>query len=171
MLSRIALRSAHLPVVAGETPLTNRRLSSTPSTDVWPPVASSGPAQASYSPLILQEIRASARKPPTSVFQFHQLEACDWFLSLLRFSQVSLHNMFQFGADPTPKKLLQGAQFLHKELPIRLARRAAELDSLPYGLSLMVHICGAIHTKLACILLNCKSASAHREASSIVVHR
>jgi len=31
--------------------------------------------------------------------------------------------------------LLISAQFLHKELPIRIARRAIELDNLPYGLS------------------------------------
>ena len=31
---------------------------------------------------------------------------------------------------------LQNAQFLYHELPIRLAKRIKELDSLPYGLSL-----------------------------------
>ncbi len=67
-----------------------------------------------FSPVILNEIRASARKNPTS---------------------VSLQYMFNFGANPTPDTLLTGARFLHKELPIRLARRAAELESLPYGLS------------------------------------
>ncbi|KAI5060155.1 hypothetical protein GOP47_0024575 [Adiantum capillus-veneris] len=36
---------------------------------------------------------------------------------------------------PTPRNLLLSAQFLHKELPVRLAHRVLELESLPYGLS------------------------------------
>jgi hypothetical protein len=35
----------------------------------------------------------------------------------------------------TERTLLLAAQFLHKELPIRIARRALDLDSLPFGLS------------------------------------
>ncbi|XP_052206124.1 pyruvate dehydrogenase (acetyl-transferring) kinase, mitochondrial-like isoform X2 [Diospyros lotus] len=49
---------------------------------------------------------------------------------------VSLRYMMKFGSRPTPRNLLISAQFLHKELPIRIARRAIELESLPYGLSL-----------------------------------
>ncbi|WOL10227.1 pyruvate dehydrogenase (acetyl-transferring) kinase, mitochondrial [Canna indica] len=48
---------------------------------------------------------------------------------------VSLRYMMEFGARPTQKNLLISAQFLHKELPIRIARRAIELESLPFGLS------------------------------------
>lgn len=48
---------------------------------------------------------------------------------------VSLRYMMEFGARPTEKNLLISAQFLHKELPIRIARRAIELASLPFGLS------------------------------------
>ncbi|KAJ6795634.1 pyruvate dehydrogenase (acetyl-transferring) kinase, mitochondrial [Iris pallida] len=49
---------------------------------------------------------------------------------------VSLRYMMEFfGSRPTERNLLISAQFLHKELPIRIARRAIELDSLPYGLS------------------------------------
>ncbi|KAG5555400.1 hypothetical protein RHGRI_012817 [Rhododendron griersonianum] len=47
---------------------------------------------------------------------------------------VSLRYMMEFGSTPTLRNLLISAQFLHKELPIRIARRAIELDSLPYGL-------------------------------------
>ena len=43
--------------------------------------------------------------------------------------------MMEFGSRPTDRNLLIGAQFLHKELPIRIARRAIELETLPYGLS------------------------------------
>ncbi|XP_066391315.1 pyruvate dehydrogenase (acetyl-transferring) kinase, mitochondrial-like [Miscanthus floridulus] len=48
---------------------------------------------------------------------------------------VSLLYMMEFGSRPTPRNLLLSAQFLHKELPIRFARRALELESLPFGLS------------------------------------
>ncbi|PSS02794.1 [Pyruvate dehydrogenase (acetyl-transferring)] kinase [Actinidia chinensis var. chinensis] len=48
---------------------------------------------------------------------------------------VSLRYMMEFGSTPTDRNLLISAQFLHKELPIRIARRAIELETLPYGLS------------------------------------
>lgn len=44
--------------------------------------------------------------------------------------------MMEFGSTPTLRNLLISAQFLHKELPARIARRALELETLPYGLSL-----------------------------------
>ena len=49
---------------------------------------------------------------------------------------VSLRYMTKFGSQPTSRNLLFSAQFLHKELPIRIARRTLELQSLPFGLSL-----------------------------------
>lgn len=48
---------------------------------------------------------------------------------------VTLRYMMEFGSKPTSRNLLISAQFLHKELPIRIARRAIELETLPYGLS------------------------------------
>ncbi|XAR49756.1 [Pyruvate dehydrogenase (acetyl-transferring)] kinase [Bertholletia excelsa] len=48
---------------------------------------------------------------------------------------VSLKYMMEFGSVPTDRNLLISAQFLHKELPVRIARRAIELENLPYGLS------------------------------------
>ncbi|KAK6930358.1 Branched-chain alpha-ketoacid dehydrogenase kinase/Pyruvate dehydrogenase kinase, N-terminal, partial [Dillenia turbinata] len=48
---------------------------------------------------------------------------------------VSLRYMMEFGSRPTDRNLLLAAQFLHKELPIRIARCAIELESHPYGLS------------------------------------
>ncbi|XP_072985848.1 pyruvate dehydrogenase (acetyl-transferring) kinase, mitochondrial-like isoform X1 [Typha latifolia] len=48
---------------------------------------------------------------------------------------VSLRYMMEFGSRPTERNLLISAQFLHKELPIRIARRAIELESLPFSLS------------------------------------
>jgi hypothetical protein len=48
---------------------------------------------------------------------------------------VSLRYMLDFGSNPIDRQLLLSAQFLHKELPVRLAHRVAELENLPYGLS------------------------------------
>ncbi|XP_071703021.1 pyruvate dehydrogenase (acetyl-transferring) kinase, mitochondrial-like [Rutidosis leptorrhynchoides] len=48
---------------------------------------------------------------------------------------VSLRYMLDFGLVPSDRNMIIAAQFLHKELPIRIARRAIELESLPYGLS------------------------------------
>ena len=53
---------------------------------------------------------------------------------------VSLKHMMDFGAFPTQKNLLLSAQFLHKELPIRLAHRVVELENLPFGLSSKHHV-------------------------------
>lgn len=61
-------------------------------------------------------------------------EARRW--AAMKQTGVSLRYMTEFGSRPTPRNLLISAQFLHKELPIRIARRAVELESLPYGLSL-----------------------------------
>lgn len=48
---------------------------------------------------------------------------------------VSLKYMLDFGANPIERQLILSAQFLHRELPVRLAHRVAELENLPYGLS------------------------------------
>ncbi|KAI6692852.1 hypothetical protein NL676_020562 [Syzygium grande] len=53
----------------------------------------------------------------------------------LKQTGVSLKYMMEFGSRPSERNLLISAQFLHKELPIRIARRAMELENLPYGLS------------------------------------
>ena len=43
--------------------------------------------------------------------------------------------MLDFGANPIERQLILSAQFLHNELPVRLAHRVAELENLPFGLS------------------------------------
>lgn len=48
---------------------------------------------------------------------------------------VSLKYMMDFGSYPSERNLLVSSQFLHKELPVRLAHRVTELENLPYGLS------------------------------------
>lgn len=58
------------------------------------------------------------------------LQGLSWFAS-----GVSLKYMLDFGANPIERQLILSAQFLHNELPVRLAHRVAELENLPFGLS------------------------------------
>ncbi|KAJ1916381.1 [Pyruvate dehydrogenase (acetyl-transferring)] kinase isozyme 2 [Mycoemilia scoparia] len=53
---------------------------------------------------------------------------------------VSLRQMVEFGQNPNQGTLLKAAQFLHDELPIRLAHRVVELDNLPNNLDKMPSI-------------------------------
>ncbi|KAJ3237741.1 hypothetical protein HDU78_003885 [Chytriomyces hyalinus] len=55
-------------------------------------------------------------------------------------TQVSLKQMVEFGSKPSPATILRGTQFLQHELPIRIAKRVVELESLPYNLSSMSSI-------------------------------
>ncbi len=53
---------------------------------------------------------------------------------------ISLQQMVQFGKSPAHVDMLRATQFVREELPIRLARRVAELENLPYDLSNMPSI-------------------------------
>ncbi|THU82541.1 alpha-ketoacid dehydrogenase kinase [Dendrothele bispora CBS 962.96] len=53
---------------------------------------------------------------------------------------VSLQQMVLFGQNPSQGTLLKASQFLHEELPVRLAHRVKELDELPHSLSRMPSI-------------------------------
>ncbi|KAI8981495.1 hypothetical protein BDB01DRAFT_794315 [Pilobolus umbonatus] len=59
-----------------------------------------------------------------------------------RFPQtgVSLRQMVMFGQKPSPATFFKASQFLHEELPIRLAHRVKELDELPPSLGDMPSI-------------------------------
>lgn len=48
--------------------------------------------------------------------------------------------MVEFGRHPTPLTLLKGSQYVHRELPVRLAHRVVELENLPHNLSQMPSI-------------------------------
>ena len=48
---------------------------------------------------------------------------------------ISLRDLYKYGMSSSPAQQLRNAQFLHRELPIRMAQRVAELQQLPYGLS------------------------------------
>ncbi|KAL1929908.1 hypothetical protein VTP01DRAFT_1062 [Rhizomucor pusillus] len=53
---------------------------------------------------------------------------------------VSLRQMVMFGQSPSKGTLFKASQFLHEELPIRLAHRVKELEELPGALSEMPSI-------------------------------
>lgn len=50
-------------------------------------------------------------------------------------TRMSLKQLYVNGKNPEPAHRLANAQFLHKELPVRLSQRAVELMNLPHGLS------------------------------------
>jgi hypothetical protein len=52
-------------------------------------------------------------------------------------TNFTLQELLAVGPNPSKEALLVSARFLHRELPIRLAKRVKELESLPYGLSQM----------------------------------
>ncbi|KAI8099192.1 mitochondrial branched-chain alpha-ketoacid dehydrogenase kinase-domain-containing protein [Halteromyces radiatus] len=64
-----------------------------------------------------------------------------------RFPQtgVSLKQMVMFGQKPSQGTLFKASQFLHEELPIRLAHRVKELEELPRNLSDMPSIIKVKH--------------------------
>lgn len=53
---------------------------------------------------------------------------------------VSLRQMVMFGQNPSAGALLKASEFLHEELPIRLAHRVKELNELPNRLNEMPSI-------------------------------
>ena len=59
------------------------------------------------------------------------------YLSQFRQRAVTIQQLQEFGAIPTKENLLIGARFLQRELPVRIAHRIRELESLPLGLSEM----------------------------------
>jgi len=62
------------------------------------------------------------------------------FWALKHQTTVTLRELMEFGQNPTRWTLLMSAQFLQRELPIRLAKRIRELQKLPHGLAEMPSI-------------------------------
>lgn len=57
-------------------------------------------------------------------------------LASMRCTPLSLEDMYKYAVDfNDQEQRLRNAQFLHKELPIRMAQRAVDLMTLPHGLS------------------------------------
>lgn len=76
--------------------------------------------------------KLAAESLSSSKAVIEQIQRWGW----MKQTGVSLKYMMDFGFYPSPNTLLLSAQFLHKELPIRIARRVIDLETLPYGLSL-----------------------------------
>jgi pyruvate dehydrogenase kinase 2/3/4 len=56
-------------------------------------------------------------------------------LALQRPTPLVLADMYKYASTENPQQRLWNAQFLHKELPIRIAQRAVDLMTLPHGLN------------------------------------
>jgi len=57
---------------------------------------------------------------------------------------LTLKKLYDFGCEDSPETLLRAGQFLHHELPIRLARMTRLLEDLPFGLAQMPSV-GKMH--------------------------
>jgi len=57
---------------------------------------------------------------------------------------LTLTQLYEFGVVKNHETRLQAARFLHRELPIRLARMTREIESLPFGLT-ETRACRQIH--------------------------
>eukprot|EP01118_Nematostelium_gracile_P003705 TRINITY_DN1429_c0_g1_i2.p1 TRINITY_DN1429_c0_g1~~TRINITY_DN1429_c0_g1_i2.p1 ORF type:complete len:213 (+),score=47.63 TRINITY_DN1429_c0_g1_i2:15-653(+) len=62
------------------------------------------------------------------------------FYALKANSFVTLKEMMQFGQSKQKSTKIMAAQFLHHEIPIRLAQRVRDLKRLPHGLAEMPSI-------------------------------
>ncbi len=70
-------------------------------------------------------------------------------LASMRCTPLSLKDMYKYAVDfSNSEQRLRNAQFLHKELPIRIAQRAVDLLTLPNGLSDVVPIRQIAHVYL-----------------------
>mmetsp|Transcript_58152 Transcript_58152/g.185060 ORF Transcript_58152/g.185060 Transcript_58152/m.185060 type:complete len:176 (-) Transcript_58152:244-771(-) len=89
-----------------------------------------------------QAVRQASQMVPKRLVDSIPKETVDdiYRSSLRRQTGVSLKYMMDFGSFPIDRQILMSAQFLHKELPIRLAHRVTELENLPHGLSAKKHI-------------------------------
>ncbi|KAJ3317196.1 hypothetical protein HDU76_001288, partial [Blyttiomyces sp. JEL0837] len=81
---------------------------------------------------------AAARIPPALVDMIRQY-------ALKPQTAVSLKQMVEFGRAPSQATMLRATQFIHNELPIRLAHRVAELENLPHNLSTMPSVLRVKH--------------------------
>src|SRR4029453_1622405 len=57
------------------------------------------------------------------------------YLAQFKQRPVTLQQLFEVGSTPSDEGLLRESQFMHQELPVRLAHRVQELEGLPFGLS------------------------------------
>lgn len=77
---------------------------------------------------------SSSFDDPDRLFQKISLEQIH-ALAAQRPTPLRLADMYKYGRGEDPKQRLRNAQFLHRELPIRIAQRAVDLLTLPHGLS------------------------------------
>ena len=111
----------------------SRPLMPRPKPKRCPGVLAPGALQrANLSLFLPRERRAMSIDGAESQEDEHELS----FYALRHPASVTLRELYQFGESSTnsSRTLLLAAQFLHEELPVRLARRARELRKLPFGL-------------------------------------
>ncbi|KAK9829227.1 hypothetical protein WJX72_004611 [[Myrmecia] bisecta] len=99
------------------------------------------PALSRLSSAVLQRAASASRQSARLADSVPREVVDDIFSQALqKQTGVSLKYMLDFGSNPIERQLVLSAQFLHNELPVRLAHRVAELENLPYGLSAKPHV-------------------------------
>jgi hypothetical protein len=92
-----------------------------------------------------ESLVAFAMRPPAPEVSSRTVDSRNLERSIAAYStrpqtSVSLKGILDFSAHNADEeaRLMASARFVHMEMPIRLAARAAELNSLPLGLCQMV---------------------------------
>lgn len=110
-----------------------------------------------YPKELVDDVFANALKKQTGVSLKYMYVAQNFYSLVLRWGILHLGSLLtkpsftsnstlntlcrlDFGSKPIERQLILSAQFLHNELPVRLAHRVAELENLPYGLSGKPHV-------------------------------
>mmetsp|Transcript_85 Transcript_85/g.339 ORF Transcript_85/g.339 Transcript_85/m.339 type:complete len:470 (+) Transcript_85:111-1520(+) len=121
--------------------LTSKRALSTLATsselsDAPPPgLFSSGAGQVPAEPTIAADASGAGAGAGDARPSFASKERQLRELAAQQPTAVSLGNLFRSGLDPTPEQSLLNAQFLWRELRIRVAHRITQLRALPAGLN------------------------------------
>eukprot|EP00522_Entomoneis_paludosa_P009424 CAMPEP_0172441984 /NCGR_PEP_ID=MMETSP1065-20121228/2469_1 /TAXON_ID=265537 /ORGANISM="Amphiprora paludosa, Strain CCMP125" /LENGTH=641 /DNA_ID=CAMNT_0013191625 /DNA_START=333 /DNA_END=2258 /DNA_ORIENTATION=+ len=87
------------------------------------------------SPILTQE------SDPQRLFASLGMKEEDFYkIAAQTTTSLKLGDMYKYANQPDKTQRMRNAQFLHRELPIRVAQRAVDLLTLPYGLSEAVPI-------------------------------
>lgn len=92
----------------------------------------------STKPLLVHFYNPSTAATPSSNPRYYASSMTELLNEYARreSSTINLKQMLAVGSRPTPAALLKSSVYLYRELPILLAKKVKELDSLPYGLGL-----------------------------------
>lgn len=107
------------------------------TTVVKPPLLPEFVAVTKNCGALLKQLAADGMWPAPTVTSSSTFKSDDTLIANLAKqspTNLSLRDLYTF-SDADPKRRIHQAAFLHREVPIRFAHRAMELQNLPFGLS------------------------------------